>query len=52
MVLRLLRRRVGEIGSDLETVIRGLSTTQLEDLGEALLDFTDLSDLVNWLERR
>jgi hypothetical protein len=27
-----------------------LSLTQLEDLGEALLDFSEPADLVTWLE--
>ena len=31
--------------------IRQLSLPQLEDLGEALLDFTDMGDLVAWLEQ-
>ena len=50
IVLRQLRRRIGEIDVNLEATIRELSVTQLENLGEALLDFTNRSDLVNWLE--
>ncbi len=50
LILRLLNRRVGNIPTDLQTVIEQLSRTELEDLGEALLDFTTLSDLSNWLE--
>lgn len=49
LVMRLLRRRIGEVNADLESRIRALSLTQLETLGEALLDFTQPEDLVNWL---
>ena len=49
LVLRLLARRVGPIPSERETQIRQLSLTQLEALGEALLDFSEVSDLTAWL---
>ncbi|MEL7037880.1 MAG: DUF4351 domain-containing protein [Cyanobacteria bacterium J06592_8] len=52
LILRLLRRRIGEIDTELERTIRELSLTQLENLGEALLDFNNRNDLVNWLENR
>lgn len=52
LTLRLLRRRVGEIEPDLERTIRELSVTQLENLGEALLDFNSRDDLLYWLENR
>jgi hypothetical protein len=32
--------------------LRKLSTNQLEDLAEALLDFTSATDLANWLRDR
>jgi predicted transposase YdaD len=50
LILRLLTRRVGPIAPLLETQIRELSLLQLEDLGEALLDFTQPADLDNWLQ--
>jgi Domain of unknown function (DUF4351) len=50
IVLRLLTRRIGPIAPPLETQIRSLSLTQLESLGEALLDFSEPNDLVTWLE--
>ena len=50
LILRLLNRRVGNIPTNLQTIIEQLSRTQLEDLTEALMDFTTLSDLSNWLE--
>ncbi len=49
LVLRILRKRIGQVSQDLEKRIQGLSIEQLEDLGEALLDFTTEADLVNWL---
>jgi predicted transposase/invertase (TIGR01784 family) len=49
LILRLLNRRLGEISSTLSQQIRELSLEQLETLGEALLDFTSLTDLTTWL---
>ncbi|MBD2019695.1 DUF4351 domain-containing protein [Leptolyngbya sp. FACHB-36] len=49
LVLRLLARRVGELPEAVRSRIDALSVTQLESLGEALLDFTQLSDLETWL---
>jgi predicted transposase YdaD len=50
-VLRLLRKRFGQVSLDVEKRIQGLSVSQLEDLGEALLDFNTQADLVDWLNR-
>lgn len=50
LLLRLLTRRVGAIDPDLENQIQQLSIPQLEDLGEALLDFSSVNDLTSWLE--
>ena len=52
LVVRLLKRRIGLLEDELETCIRSLSVEQLEALGEALLDFTQSADLVNWLENQ
>ena len=49
LVLRLLKRRIGEVESEDETRITGLSVEQLEALGEALLDFSNRDDLLAWL---
>ncbi len=49
LVLRLLKRRIGEFDSQLEVPIRNLSVAQLEELGEALLDFSTQDDLLTWL---
>ncbi len=50
LVLRQLTRRIGVLASEIQERIRGLSIAQLEDLAEALLDFSQPTDLVNWLE--
>ena len=50
-ILRLINRRVGSISSEIETQIRELPVDQLEDLGEALLDFSSEQDLLTWLNR-
>ncbi len=49
LVLRLLQRRVGELPQEVRRRIKTLSLEQLEALGEALLDFTAIEDLLNWL---
>ena len=49
LILRLLHRRIGEIDSLLIERITGLSIEQLENLGEALLDFSSVADLEAWL---
>jgi hypothetical protein len=36
---------------DLEAQIKALPLVQIEELGEALLDFSQMSDLVAWLDR-
>ena len=48
---RLLNRRFGEIDSSIVERIRVLSTEQLEVLGEEFLSFSNVSDLVAWLEQ-
>jgi predicted transposase/invertase (TIGR01784 family) len=49
LILRLLKRRVGNVSMDVETQVRALPLAQLEELGEDLLDFTQMSDLLSWL---
>lgn len=51
LILRQLTRRIGSIAPELETQIRNLSLEQLESLGEALLDFSEPTDLVTWLQQ-
>ena len=50
LIIRLLNRRIGEIESSLIQRVQALSIEQLEELGEALLDFTSIGDLENWLQ--
>jgi predicted transposase/invertase (TIGR01784 family) len=62
LVLRMLRRRLGLVepgtvgvepdrvlSRQLELRLEGLSLFELEDLGEALLEFEQLADLMAWL---
>jgi hypothetical protein len=49
MAMRQLKHKFGEIDSDLEARIKELSSLQLEDLSEALLDFDRVEDLTVWL---
>ena len=49
LVLRLLRRRLGQLDADLEARLQSLPLLQLEALADALLDFTTLSGLDAWL---
>jgi predicted transposase YdaD len=51
IVLRQLQRRIGNISTDLEMQVKALSSSQLEQLADALFDFTQSSDLVAWLDR-
>jgi predicted transposase/invertase (TIGR01784 family) len=50
LVLRLLNRRIGEVPPALQAQIQALPLPQLEALGEALLDFSEPTDLVSWLQ--
>jgi predicted transposase YdaD len=49
LVLRQLLRRMGELSPEVRSQIQSLSLPQLESLGEALLDFSQPSDLQDWL---
>jgi predicted transposase YdaD len=48
IVLRLLALRIGELSPETRSQIQSLSPQQLETLSEALLDFSQLSDLEDW----
>jgi len=50
VILRLLTRRLGTIAPELRSQLQQLSSSQLEELAEALLDFFTTADLVTWLE--
>ncbi len=49
LVLRLLTKRFGELEFSTRSQIQNLSVTQLELLGESLLDFASRDDLTIWL---
>jgi hypothetical protein len=49
-VLRQLKRKLGTISKSIEQTITTLPIDRLNDLGEALLDFSDEADLRAWLE--
>ena len=51
LVMRLLPRKVGTIKPELQQRIEQLQLTQLEDLAEALLDFSAVADLEAWLQQ-
>jgi hypothetical protein len=51
LILRLLNRRIGILPLDIELQVKALSLTQLEDLHDAALDFTQLTDLESWLSQ-
>ena len=50
LILRQLVRRLGTIQPETENCIRQLSVEELENLGEAVLDFNHPSDLTAWLQ--
>ena len=49
MVMRQLKHKFGKISPDVEAQIQKLSSPQLEDLSEALLDFEKVEELTIWL---
>jgi hypothetical protein len=50
LIIRQLNRRVGSLSIDLQERVKALRLEPLGLLGEDLLDFTGLEDLVAWLE--
>jgi predicted transposase YdaD len=49
LVFRLLNRQVGTLPEELRSQTNSLSLEQLESLAEALLEFTSIADVENWL---
>ena len=49
---RQLTRRLGTISPQMQEQIQALSLEELENLGEALLDFSSAADLTNWFNQR
>lgn len=52
LVIRQLNRRIGEVDISLIERVQRLSIEQLENLGEALLDFSEVADLEAWLNQQ
>lgn len=50
LILRQLVRRLGTIQPETENCIRQLGIQELEELGDAVLDFKQQSDLTAWLQ--
>ena len=50
LILRQLVRRLGTIQPETENCIRQLGLQELEELGDAVLDFNHPSDLTAWLQ--
>jgi predicted transposase/invertase (TIGR01784 family) len=48
LILRLLTRRVGELPPEIRSRVEALPLEELENLGEALLDFKTIADLEAW----
>lgn len=50
LILRQLTRRIGSLDRPVEEQIRQLTSQQLDELADALLDFTEAAQLLTWLE--
>jgi predicted transposase/invertase (TIGR01784 family) len=50
LVLKLLARKLGKIDGEVQVRVGGLTIDKIESLGEALLDFTQMGDLLVWLD--
>jgi Domain of unknown function (DUF4351) len=50
MVLQQLNRQVGKMPVNLQDQVYLLTIPQLKSLGEALLDFQQMSDLLEWIQ--
>lgn len=51
LILRLLTRKLSELNAETIEQINNLTLAQLESLGDALLDFDRLEDLISWLSQ-
>jgi predicted transposase YdaD len=50
LIMRQLNRRVGNVSPAVELRVKALTLVGLENLGEALLDFSQMGDLMAWLD--
>ena len=51
IVTRRLNHQIGTLTPELQQRIEQLQLTQLEDLAEELLDFSEVADLEAWLQQ-
>jgi predicted transposase/invertase (TIGR01784 family) len=49
VLLHLMSRRIGEVPKNIASRLNGLNQTQLDDLSDALFDFTSYADVERWL---
>ena len=49
LVIKILIRKLGSLTPQLQAQVNSLQIDRVESLGEALLDFTSIADLENWL---
>jgi DNA-binding HxlR family transcriptional regulator len=52
IIKRLLNKRFSQLDSSLMEQVQRLTTQQLEDLVEAFVDFSEVGDLVAWLNQQ
>jgi len=50
VIMRQLKRRVGDLSIQIQDRIKSLPVEKLENLGDALLDFAGMEDLTAWLD--
>ncbi len=50
LIIKQLQRKVGKLSPQVQQQVETLSLEQLEALGEALLDFNFLDNLIDWLD--
>ncbi|NEQ40462.1 MAG: DUF4351 domain-containing protein [Okeania sp. SIO3I5] len=51
VIIIIITHRFGNIPEEIETKIRSLSLSQLDQFVDALLNFTSLDDLMNWFSK-
>ena len=49
LIMRLLKKRFGEIPTETSNQIENLTIEELESLAEDFLDFESIDDLISWL---
>ena len=49
LIMRLLKKRFGEVPENLKNQLQNLSLEELENLSEEIFNFSTFDDLSNWL---